>query len=113
MGYLNKIENEAQFTSAVREEAKWAGWELIYHTHNSQRSDLGFPDLVLVRGKRIIFAELKYDRGYEDWDSRTKRKATVTTEQKRWMDGLSKVDGVEVYLWRFPSDSNKLLSTLV
>ena len=112
MGYLNQIETERQFTSAIRREAELADWELIYHTHNSQRSDPGFPDLVLIRDKRLVFAELKYDRGYEDWDIRTKRKATISTEQKRWLDGLSRVDGIEVYLWRFPTDVNKILSIL-
>ena len=112
MDYLHKIENERQFTRAVREEAEIAGWELIYHTHDSQRSDPGFPDLVLVRGDRIIFAELKYDRGYEDWDTRRKRKAAVTADQKRWINGLAKVPGIEVYIWRYPADVNRLIDVL-
>ena len=106
------IKNESQFTTAVREEAELAGWELIYHTHDSRRSDAGFPDLVLVKGKRLIFAELKYDSVYEDWDDRRKRRATVSEAQHMWLDGLAKVPSVEVYIWRYPQDATKLIDIL-
>lgn len=89
------------------------GW-LGYHTHRSDRSPAGFPDLVLVRRGRLIFAELK----------RQDRKAKPTPAQDAWLDELELVtrhvehdaawsevawpDGdngpaVGVYLWR-PED---------
>ena len=106
------IENERSFTQHVRTSAELAGWQLIYHTHNSQRSDPGFPDLVLVRGVRLIFAELKYDRGHADWDERSKRKASISDHQNRWHQGLRAVPGVEFYLWRYPEDVDQLESVL-
>lgn len=35
---------------------------LYYHTHDSRRSEAGFPDCVIA-GKRIIFRELKSQSG--------------------------------------------------
>lgn len=83
--------------------AQQLGW-LGYHTHRSDRSPAGFPDLVLVRGPRLIFAELK----------RQARSAKPTPAQEEWLDRLGVVEravadanatvaSVEVYLWR-PED---------
>lgn len=55
-----------------------------------QGDGVGFPDLVLVRRERLIFAELKV--GY--------RKPTPS--QVMWARSLA-ATGVEVYLWR-PED---------
>jgi len=69
------------------------GWNLTYHTMRSKGSRAGFPDRVLVRDRRVIFAELK----------REKKVATpLTDEQRRWLDALAGA-GCECYLWR-PSD---------
>jgi hypothetical protein len=104
---------EAQFTAAVREYAILCGW-LFYHTHDSRRSDPGFPDCVFVKPDkrigiveqnfsgpnrpRLIFAELKAEKG------------RVQTEQRKWLNALEDVayesverHNVEVYVWR-PSD---------
>ena len=86
----------------VKQLAKLWGW-IVYHTHDSRRSDPGFPDLVLVRGGRIIFAELKREDG------------KLTTDQKEWIFQLEQVQekvssapastgcNFRVYVWR-PSD---------
>lgn len=79
------------------------GWR-GYHTHRSQHSPAGFPDLTLVRAGRLIFAELKTERG------------KTTDEQDAWLEDLGEVADrgqllgasvanplVAVYLWR-PSD---------
>jgi hypothetical protein len=85
---------ESDFLAAVTELAGLAGW-LVYHTYDSRRSQAGFPDLVLVRGDKLIFAELKTDKG------------TVRDAQIVWLNTLSKFadsqTAVEVYLWR-PKD---------
>jgi hypothetical protein len=62
------------------------------HNYDSRRSgpDPGFPDLVLAGHGRLIFAELKRERG----------RASIA--QLRWKDELTEA-GVEVYVWR-PSD---------
>lgn len=77
---------EKEFLQAVRELAELQGW-LCYHTWNSLHSPAGFPDLVLVRPPRVIFAELKVGG----------RKPTPA--QQQWLDTLRGCAGVEVYLW--------------
>lgn len=90
----------AQLQGQVREVAKRLGWERIYHTYNSKRSDSGFPDLVLCRPKRLIFAELKTEGD------------TATIPQQQWLDMLNiSVPGIECYLW-YPSDLNNIVDIL-
>jgi hypothetical protein len=81
--------SERAFQSQVVRYARLAGWA-VYHTYDSRRSQPGFPDLVLVRRPRIVWAELKSQRG------------KVTTEQQAWIDELRACDQ-EVHVWR-PSD---------
>ena len=87
-------QTEAQFTAAVREYAMLCGWR-YYHTHDSRRSDPGFPDCVLVRGERLIFAELKLD----------KARSKPTEAQEAWLTALALLPTpwVRVCVWR-PSD---------
>jgi len=82
----------------VEELARLEGW-IAYHTYDSRRSQPGFPDLVLVRFPRLIFAELKSEKG------------RVRPEQQMWLDNLKKVRKVGTYLWR-PSDWDTIASTL-
>lgn len=77
---------EAQWQQTVVELAKLCGW-LVYHTYDSRRSEPGFPDLVLVREQRLVFAELKTDRG------------RIRPEQQEWLERLHET-GAEVYVWR-------------
>jgi hypothetical protein len=75
----------------VRRAAKTLRW-LCYHTHNSQRSEPGFPDLVLVRESRLIFTELKSAKG------------RLSPPQVEWLGRLDALGvaapAVEVYVWR-------------
>lgn len=59
----------------------------------------GFPDLVLVRGERLIVAEAKAGR------------ASTTPEQRAWLDALDAVPGVEAYVWR-PEQWDAIVATL-
>lgn len=78
---------EAELLQAVRDLARWRKW-VSYHTYRSTRSEAGFPDLVLVRADRLIFAELKSQRG------------RLTTAQRQWREKLLALDGVvEYHLW--------------
>lgn len=87
---------EREFQSQVLEAAGLMGW-LAYHTHDSRRSQPGFPDLVLVR-ERVVFAELKTDKG------------TLRPEQATWLERLRDA-GAEAYLWR-PRNWDGVLATL-
>ena len=83
--------SEAKFLSDVRQYAEKQRW-LCYHTFDSRRSPAGFPDLVLVRGSRLIFAELKREG------------ENPTQDQRLWLQALSAVGTpIETYVWR-PSD---------
>ena len=79
---------EREFTTQVRDLARLFGW-LRYHTWLSQHSSAGFPDEVLVRPPRVIFAELKSESGH------------LSGDQEEWLDALARC-GQEVYLWRPP-----------
>ena len=79
---------EAELQAAIVETARLLGW-FVYHTHDSRGSEAGFPDLVLVRGRRLLFAELKVGR------------REVTLEQRVWLAALEEAAvETETYVWR-------------
>lgn len=90
-------ETEAHFQAFVVEAARVLGWKL-FHVYDSYRSPAGFPDLVMVRRSRLIFAELKREKG------------VVSVEQEEWLAALSFTDA-ESYLWR-PADRSDILAVL-
>jgi hypothetical protein len=71
----------------------------VYHTYDSRRSHPGFPDLVAVRQRRLIFAELKSSQG------------RVTATQNEWHEALAQIPGIEVYLW-YPQMSTAIAACL-
>jgi len=89
-------ETEAGWLGVVVDLARIRGW-LVYHTHDSRHSAAGFPDLVLVRAGRLVFAELKRNARTERAQARQ-----VTADQAAWLAALGdvKADAVEVYVWR-------------
>jgi len=69
-----------------------------------QADGAGFPDLVLVRGDRVIFAELKTEKG------------RLTRQQYDWRIALCSVAhgreaNVQVHVWR-PSDFDEVQGIL-
>ena len=90
---------EAEFLASVTDVANLGQW-FIYHTYDSRRSQAGFPDLVLAKNGRVIFAELKTKKG------------RVRPDQQMWLDELEKHRGIEVYLWR-PADMDFIVKTLL
>ena len=80
---------EKQLLEAIIDLATRLGWR-HYHTYDSRRSDTGFPDLVLARDTRLVFAELKTDA------------ATPTRAQSQWIEALDTA-GAEAYVLR-PAD---------
>jgi VRR-NUC domain len=110
---MRDLATERDWMHMVYGYAKLTGW-LVYHTHDSRRSAAGFPDLVMVRGGRVIFAELKAEKG------------TLRTEQREWLERLCVVEdyseqhaalagpetpAVAVKVWR-PSDWDDVRAAL-
>ena len=91
--------SERDFREQIRHLCKVFGWK-FYFTWLAIHSPKGFPDLVLrsVERKRIIFAELKTEKG------------KVTPSQQEWHDDLIAC-GQEAYLWR-PSDFDEIVEIL-
>ena len=91
--------SEAELQKAVVQYAHLRGW-LCAHFRPAKmasgnwvtpmQGDVGYPDLTLCRGERLVFAELKAQG----------RKPTE--EQEVWLDALRKASpygGFEVYVW--------------
>ncbi len=102
MPYGNLSEDE--FTEQVIAIAHWYKWRCAHFRpartnkgwRTAMQGDVGYPDLSLARGSRIILAELKAEDGkYRDG-------------QREWADAIGPV----VYrLWR-PSDLHEIKEEL-
>ena len=86
--------SEKEFLSTVLEYSETQGWQ-VYHVFEAKiyarRTSKGFPDLVLLRGDQLIFAELKSEKG------------PASPAQNEWLTGLAEIAGIQVHVWR-PSD---------
>lgn len=99
--------SEADFLALVIDYARLRGWRLTHsrpaRTADGWRTaitgDAGFPDLLLVRPPRLVFAELKSSTG------------RATPDQKHWLMLLGQVPGVEVFQWR-PGDFGEVEEVL-
>jgi hypothetical protein len=114
-------QSEREFQAAVIEYAQLNGW-LVHHGRAAQvregkwvtpiQGDAGFPDLVMVRGRWIVFVELKSEKG------------RIAKAQQRWRDdlewaigwsgykpALDGIGGTVYFLWR-PSDWDEIETTL-
>ena len=96
----DEILTEAVFQGLVLDMAETFGWE-VFHDGDSRRSNAGFPDLVLVKDGRIIFAELKREKG-----------AYPSKAQMNWLALLGQAagDNVMAVLWRPSSNWQEVLS---
>lgn len=98
--------SERAFQSAVLDYAERLNWKTA-HFHDSRRevrrrdgskqmigdkAAAGFPDLVMIRDRRMIFAELKTETG------------KLSAAQAEWEQALDffadMTDGVEYFVWR-------------
>jgi len=82
---------EKQFSQMVVDLARLCGFR-VYRTHDSRRSPLGFPDLILCHPKRrlTLYRELKVEGG------------RLTAEQRQWLTDLQAA-GNDALVWR-PAD---------
>ena len=80
---------ESDFQQAVVDLARLHRW-LVYHTYDSRRSTPGFPDLVLARDGKLVFAELKSEGN------------SPSEAQQHWLNELQ-LAHPHVFVWR-PSD---------
>jgi hypothetical protein len=98
---VNQRITEPQLQTAILDCAATLGW-LCMHPRPARTKDgwrtaaegngaAGYPDLTLVRGGFLIFAELKSASG------------RVSPQQQRWLDELTAVSfaegRVQTYLW--------------
>ncbi len=95
---MTRATSERDFQRQVLDLAKILGWH-AYHPMLSKWSERGWPDLALCRPPRLLFAELKTERG------------RTSDHQDRWLALLGACPGVEVFLWR-PSDLDRVAETL-
>jgi len=97
---------EREFERTVLETLRLFGWRFTHfraaRTSKGWRTPLsgdpGFPDIVAVRGKRILYIELKAERG------------RLSDDQGRWLAALG-LAGADVHCWR-PSDWPVIEETL-
>jgi hypothetical protein len=106
-------QSEKDFMQAVVDFAKVNQWH-VYHTHDSRRSERGFPDLVCVRRGVIVFAELKVGRNrlsaaQMEWISALQElteDVICIDERDRWCE-----PNIQVRVWR-PEDWEEIESML-
>src|SRR5262245_37343528 len=93
---LNTAMTEAELLTQVIQFAKLLGWRVAHFRAGRtlhgwrtavQGDGAGYPDLLLVRRDRVVWAELKSQRG------------VLSDEQQAWIDAL-RAAGQEVYIWR-------------
>lgn len=107
--------SESAFQSQVIALAKMRGWR-VHHSRPVRvqrgngsvryqtpiQGDAGFPDLVLARAGRVVFAELKAKAG------------KLSPDQSAWIGALTGADewgAHAVYVWR-PSDWDEVMEVL-
>jgi hypothetical protein len=80
---------ENELLANVRATAKMFG-VACYHTHRSDRSEAGFPDVVLIGGRGALFRELKVGRNKmtsaQQWFIRILRRAGLDAREWRDLD---------------------------
>lgn len=103
---------ELDLARQIRDAARALGWRHIHFrpamTSKGYRTpfsgDAGFPDMVLARRGRVIFAELKRDGEHP------------RSEQLAWLEAIDPADelervGPEAYVWH-PSDFERIVELL-
>lgn len=88
-----KMETERDFQTYLERQMRSRGWSV----YSIRRSDLaqatlaGYPDITAWRDQRLIFAELKTDKG------------RLSKAQVEVLESLKMLEMAEIYVWR-PAD---------
>ena len=84
--------SEKEFMQQVVDLARLTG-RLVFHAHDSRRSEPGFPDLCIVGkdSEKPLFVELKVGNN------------TLSEAQREWGHYLNMCPGADYRVWR-PSD---------
>lgn len=94
--------SERTWQAVVVAEAKRRGWK-VYSIHDSRTqewgTDPGFPDLLMVRGERMLVVELKAQHG------------RLKPSQTAWRIALEGVPCVEWYAFK-PADEARVFELL-
>lgn len=95
---------ESHFQKWVQQVMTQKGWRWYHAADNIPRGGWkanikpGFPDLIAVRGVRLLVAELKTETG------------KTTEHQDAWLEELNGTPA-EVYVWR-PRDKSQIIEIL-
>jgi VRR-NUC domain len=108
MPALARSLSEEDWQRLVVDAARYHRWR-VFHTRPARTAagwrtpvsgdGAGFVDLVLVRPPRVLFVELKSQRG------------RLSALQEAWLADLAECPGVERYVWR-PSDWETVMEIL-
>ena len=91
---------ERELSQQVFDLAVLTGWRVVrFPAWRPTSTTPGFPDIVAVRGGRLLFAELKTETG------------KLTPAQREWLWLLAEAGGVDVYVWR-PSNWRQAVQVL-
>jgi hypothetical protein len=102
----NRAMPEDELQAEIVKAAGYAGFDLIYHTYDSRRSEPGFPDLVMLhRSGRMVVVECKREGKHP------------TVDQQNWLAGFERLreyamqDAIAVYVAR-PSNRQDIIDAL-
>jgi hypothetical protein len=90
---------EKVWGSQVKDLTKVLHCEKYYHPFLSTWSEEGFPDCTIIKIPRLIFAELKSEKG------------KLTPAQEEWLELLKQCKTIEAYCWR-PSQFEEIAEIL-
>jgi len=110
--------SEKEFQSQIIDLAHRLGWYIVHFrpamTKDGWRTPVqgdgaGFFDCIMFKPPRIIFAELKSEKGKLTKGFFTKRRYTMGEED--WLEVLQRCQAVETYVWR-PTDFETIVRIL-
>jgi len=87
-------QSEKDFSSFFEDALRLYGWRFFHQRpayergrpRNAQTGDPGFPDYVCAKNGRVLFVELKSDKG------------RVSPNQRAWLDAIMPVDSPFTYV---------------